>query len=86
MWAEIGNARVEEGNDSEQDKYLTTGLIESSVFEGIGHPFIEAKSIFITLRTNDLLYLKLYDEGNETPCCCMMVETRKTFCSIPISE
>ena len=30
--------------------------------------------------------LKLYDEGNETPCCCMMVETRKTFCSIPISE
>ncbi|MDB4689067.1 hypothetical protein OAH23_01495 [Verrucomicrobia bacterium] len=53
MWAEIGNARVEEGNDSEQDKHLTMGLIESSVFEGIGHPFIEAKGLLITLRPND---------------------------------
>ena len=53
MWAEIGNARAEEGNDSEQDQYLTTGLIESSVFEGIGHPFIEAKGLVITLHPND---------------------------------
>ena len=43
MWAEIGNARLEEGNDSEQDKYLAMGLIESSVFEGVGHPFIGVK-------------------------------------------
>jgi hypothetical protein len=53
MWAEIGNARVEEGNNSEQDQYLTMGLIESSVFEGIGHAFIDAEGILITLYPND---------------------------------
>ena len=54
MWAEIGNARLEEGNDSEQDKYLVMGLIESSVFEGVGHPFIGVKVLLIILRAKDL--------------------------------
>lgn len=53
MWADIGNARVGDGNDSQQGKYLTMGLIESSVFKVIGHPFIEVKGILIIFRTND---------------------------------
>ena len=86
MWAEMGNARLEEGNDSEQDKYLVMGLIESSVFEGVGHPFIGVKVLLIILRANDLWQFMLHDKNNEIPRERMMAETRKTFCSIPISE
>ena len=86
MWAEMGNARLEEGNDSEQDKYLVMGLIESSVFEGVGHPFIGVKVLLIILRAKDLWQFMLHDKNNEIPCERMMAETRITFCSIPISE